>query len=88
MSLSRDSRNERKWKAWRRMQFAFKQRCERIDFEEDVLLPEINAMKANKEFAGIAPAALMEFEIVDETPNPIPNADGDSQPADPADGSD
>jgi hypothetical protein len=56
------------------MQFAFKQRCERIDFEEDVLGPEIEAMKSGKGFAGIPPASLMEFELIDETPNPVPSA--------------
>jgi len=48
VSLSRDSRVERKLKAIRRAEFALKQRLERIDFEEDVLLPEIEALKAGK----------------------------------------
>jgi hypothetical protein len=44
--LSRDTRNERKLKAIRRAEFALKQRLERIDWEEDDLLPEVNAFKA------------------------------------------
>ena len=37
--LSRDSRQERKLKLLLRTQFRFKQGLERIDFEEDVLMP-------------------------------------------------
>jgi uncharacterized protein YhaN len=44
--LSRDTRNEKKLKAIRRAEFALKQRLERIDWEEDSLLPEINEFKA------------------------------------------
>lgn len=44
--LSRDTRNEKKLKAIRRAEFALRQRLERIDWEEDELLPEINAFKA------------------------------------------
>ena len=48
MSLSRDSRQERKLKALRRAQFRLKQSLERIDWEEDTLLPEIEALKSGK----------------------------------------
>ena len=82
--LSRDSRQERKWKAWRRMQFAYMQRCQRIDFEEDVLGPEIEAMKSGKKVAEMPPAALFEVEFVDETPNPIQVTDAAGQPSDQA----
>ena len=41
MSLSRDSRQERKLKALRRAQFRLKQQFEYIDWTEDVLLPEV-----------------------------------------------
>src|SRR5881628_2029441 len=44
--LSRDTRNEKKLKAIRRAEFALKQRLERIDWEEDTLLPEISEFKA------------------------------------------
>jgi hypothetical protein len=44
--LSRDTRNEKKLKAIRRAEFALKQRLERIDWEEDYLLVELNAFKA------------------------------------------
>lgn len=46
--LSRDSRAERKLKAFRRAQFRLKQNFERIDWEEDVLLPEVEALKSGK----------------------------------------
>jgi hypothetical protein len=68
MSLSRDSRQERKWKAIRRAQFALKQRIERIDWEEDDLLPEIAALKAGKSVAGLPEGSA--FEIVIEHANP------------------
>jgi hypothetical protein len=82
--LSRDSRQERKWKAWRRMQFAYLQRCQRIDFEEDVLGPEIEAMKSGKRVAEMPPAALFEIEFIDETPNQVQIPDPASEPSDPA----
>lgn len=44
--LSRDTRNEKKLKAIRRAEFALRQRLERIDWEEDELLPEISEFKA------------------------------------------
>jgi hypothetical protein len=67
------------------MQFAFRQRCERIDFEEDVLTPEIEAMKSGKAFAGIPPAALFEFEFVDATPDHVPDSATDRKPDGPTD---
>ena len=66
MSLSRDSRQERKLKAFRRAQFALKQRLERIDFEEDVLMPEIEALKAGKAVLGLPEGTV--FDITIEVP--------------------
>lgn len=82
--LSRDSRQERKWKKWRRMQFAYLQACQRIDFEEDVLGPEIEAMKSGKKVAEMPPSALFEVEFVDETQIQIPSGDPGSEPRDTA----
>lgn len=76
MSLSRDSRAERIWKAVRRTQFALKQRIDRINWEEDELLPEIAAIKAGKA-TGELPAGSA-IEIVVEHANPRPNDPGDS----------
>ena len=70
MSLSRDSRQERKLKAFRRAQFALKQRFEKIDFEEDVLLPEIEKLKAGKSILGLPDGAAFDLVITDENPAP------------------
>lgn len=69
MSLSRDSRQERKLKAVRRAQFALKQRLERIDFEEDVLLPEIEALKAGKSVLGLPDNVAFDIVIQHEDPD-------------------
>lgn len=66
MSLSRDSRQERKLKALRRAQFRLKQRFEVIDFEEDVLLPEIEALKSGKSVLGLLEGAAFDIQVVDE----------------------
>ena len=66
MSLSRDSRQERKLKAFRRAQFALKQRLERIDFEEDVLMPEIEALKAGKSVLGLPEGSAFDINIETE----------------------
>ena len=63
MSLSRDSRQERKLKAMRRAQFRLKQSFERIDWEEDVLLPEIEALKAGKSVLGLSEGAAFDITI-------------------------
>ena len=68
MSLSRDSRQERKLKAFRRAQFALKQRFEKIDFEEDVLMPEIEALKAGKSVLGLPDGAAFDLVIEHEDP--------------------
>ena len=71
MPLSRDSRSERKWKAWRRAEFRLKQAWERIDFEEDVLLPEIEEIKAGRKVALLPAAAAFDLEVIeDEVPTP------------------
>lgn len=66
MSLSRDTRNERKLKAIRRAEFALRQRLERIDWEEDVLLPEVNAFKAKAQLPELPNETIVsvEFETV------------------------
>lgn len=66
MSLSRDSRQERKLKALRRAQFRLKQAMERIDWEEDTLLPEIEALKSGKSVLGLPDGAAFDICIEDE----------------------
>ena len=70
MPLSRDSRSERKWKAYRRAEFRLKQTIERIDWEEDVLMPEIEALKSGKSVANLPAGAAFDIEVTDEAPAP------------------
>lgn len=66
--LSRDSRNEKKLKAVRRAEFALRQRLERIDWEEDLLLPEVNAFKARAQLPELPNETIVSvtFEAVDD----------------------
>ena len=66
MSLSRDSRTERKLKAVRRAQFALRQRLEKIDFEEDVLLPEIEALKSGKVVLGLPEGQAFDIQVAND----------------------
>lgn len=75
MSLSRDSRQERKLKTFRRAQFRLQQAFQRIDWEEDVLLPEITALKANKSVLGLPDGAAFDIVIEHENPDQKPSND-------------
>lgn len=78
MPLSRDSRSERKWKAWRRAEFRLKQNWERIDWEEDVLMPEIEALKSGKSVANLPAGAAFDMTVeADAVPNPNQTPDAD-----------
>lgn len=68
MSLSRDSRQERKLKAVRRAQFRLQQSLERIDFEEDVLMPEIEALKAGKPILGLEAGDVFDIQVERDSP--------------------
>lgn len=50
-------------KAVRRAQFALKQRLERIDWEEDSLMPEIEALKAGKSVLNLPAGAAFDIQI-------------------------
>jgi hypothetical protein len=78
MSLSRDSRAERKLKAIRRAQFRLGQSLERIDWEEDSLLPEIEALKSGKSVLGLPEGSA--FDIVIDEPAHHANPDPAPQP--------
>ena len=69
MSLSRDSRQERKLKALRRAQYSLQERLARIDWEEDTLLPEIAALKAGRSVLGLPEGVAFDIQIVKETPD-------------------
>lgn len=70
MSLSRDSRVERKLKAFRRAQFRLKQALQRIDWEEDVLTPEIEALKSGRSVLGLPEGAAFDITIEDDEVRP------------------
>lgn len=72
--LSRDSRAERKLKAIRRAQFRLKQAIERIDFEEDVLLPEIEALKSGKSVLGLPEGTAFDIVIEHAAADPTSDA--------------
>jgi hypothetical protein len=69
--LSRDSRQERKLKAFRRAQFRLKQQFEYIDWTEDVLLPEVEALKSGKSVLGLPDGAAFDL-VIDENPHTPP----------------
>jgi hypothetical protein len=66
MSLSRDSRAERKLKAFRRAQFRLKQNLERIDCEEDVLMKEVAALKSGDAVLGLPAGKVLEIVFEEE----------------------
>ena len=66
MSLSRDSRQERKLKAIRRAQFNLKQQIERIDWIEDVLVPEVEALKSGKTVLGLSAGTAFDIQVEHE----------------------
>jgi hypothetical protein len=76
--LSRDSRQERKLKAIRLAQFRLKQRLEAIDWIEDVLLPEVEALKSGKSVLGLKEGVAFDVVIEDDE-DPHPPASSDSQ---------
>ena len=63
MSLSRDSRTEKKLKAIRRAEFNLRQALERIDWAEDVLYPEIEALKAGRPVLGLEAGAMFDIQV-------------------------
>lgn len=63
MSLARDTRNEKKLKAVRRAEFALRQKLERIDWEEDVLLPEIAEFKAKAQLPELPNETIVSVQF-------------------------
>ena len=79
MSLSRDSRQEKKLKAVRRAQFGLKQRLERIDWEEDFLYPEVERLKSGKSVLGLPEGVAFDIQVEDEnTSQPATDSADDS----------
>lgn len=69
MSLSRDSRTEKKLKAFMRARFRLKQQFEYIDFCEDTLIPEIEKLKQGKPILGLDANAAFDL-VIDADPDP------------------
>jgi hypothetical protein len=76
--LSRDSRAERKLKAIRLAQKRLAQRLEMIDWLEDTLLPEIEALKSGKSVLGLPDGVAFDIVIEHENPNPAEAAVSDT----------
>ena len=70
MPLSRDSRQIREWKLIRRTQFRLRQGLDRIRWEEEELIPEVEALLSGKAVAGLPEGAA--FDIVIEHAHPDP----------------
>lgn len=69
MALSRDSRQEQKFKAIRLAEFRLKQRLEAIDWREDILIPELEAMKSGREVLGLEAGAVFDIKVLDDHSN-------------------
>jgi hypothetical protein len=65
LPLSRDSRTEKKLKALRRAEFRLKQQFEYIDWTEDVLYPEIEALKSGRPVLGLEAGAVFDLQVTD-----------------------
>jgi hypothetical protein len=77
MALDKDSRKERKVKAYLRARKTLQQRFERIDYEFDVVDVVIDALKAGKPVLGLP--ANMDFEMVLEDAHLHPSDTEDPQ---------
>ena len=70
MPLSRDSRQIREWKLIRRTQFRLKQGLDRIRFEEEELIPEVEALLSGAKSIGELPAgSSIEIVYADHRPS-------------------
>jgi len=75
MSLSRDSRQEKKFKAYMRARRRLQTRLEDIDWEEEVLLPAVNEIKSGKKQFQIESAAEAFPMEVEGEGEPVQDAD-------------
>ena len=70
MSLSRDSLTERQWKLIRRTQFRLDQGLARLKWEEEVLIPEIEAFKSGKAVLSLPEGSAIDIVVEDANPCP------------------
>ena len=68
MALNRDTRNEAKLKAIRRAAFSLKQRLDRIDWEHDVLLPEVMEFQGRAQLPELPSETIVTVEYVTDVP--------------------
>lgn len=80
MPLSRDSRTERKLKAIRRAEFRLKQALDYVDWTEDVLYPEIEALKGGRAVLGLEAGAVFDIQVTDAH-STLGDATSDAAPA-------
>jgi len=66
LSLARDPRNLKKLKAIRRAEFALKQRLERIDWEEDELIPEVLEFEGKAKLPELPTGTIIDVSYVEE----------------------
>lgn len=78
MPLSRDSLQERQLKAIRRAQFRLRQTLERLQWEEEVLYPEIESLKAGRPVLGLTEGSAFEVVIDDANHHPAQGHNGNS----------
>ena len=87
MALSRDSKQEQKLKAIRRAEFRLAQRLQTIDWENDVLFPEIEAFKSGKSVLGLEAGSVFDIQVEHDhqgkgqAEQPLTNAADRSRPA-------
>lgn len=81
MPLSRDSLSERQLKAIRRAQFRLRQTLDRLQWEEDTLYPEIEALKAGRPVLGLNAATAFEVVIDHANPDSAKASGNDRKPA-------
>ena len=67
--MSRDSRTEKKLKALRRAEFKLGQQFAYIDWCEDTLYPEIEALKAGRPVLGLEAGAMFDLQVADAHTN-------------------
>jgi hypothetical protein len=71
----------------RRAQFRLKQNIERIDWEEDFLTPEIEALKSGKSVLGLPEGMAFDIIIEDQNPPAVADTNADGDDSNPTDGS-
>lgn len=74
MSLSRDSRTEKKLKAFLRARYRLKQQFDYIDFCEDILIPEVEKLKQGRSVLGLEAGKAFDL-VIDDEDSDLPKID-------------